>query len=182
MFLIQAEGSRLRVLQRERVLSGSGNAYVCRFLPDEGWAGLDLTALFRAGAVLRETPLDSEGKCRIPWEVLEKPGLLLRVGLRGSSNGGQGMPAVWGDLEYIQPGACRGPAAAAPPATDLYAQVLAKANEAASIARELREAAGRGDFDGAAPVRGTDYWTREDQAQIVAEVLTCLPAWEGGEY
>lgn len=35
---------------------------------------------------------------------------------------------------------------------------------------------------GYAPVRGTDYWTAEDQQAIVNDVLTALPTWEGGSY
>lgn len=33
-----------------------------------------------------------------------------------------------------------------------------------------------------APVRGTDYWTTEDQQQIVQEVLNQLPSAEGVGY
>lgn len=36
--------------------------------------------------------------------------------------------------------------------------------------------------DGYTPVKGTDYWTEADQAQIVSDVLAALPAWEGGSY
>lgn len=35
---------------------------------------------------------------------------------------------------------------------------------------------------GYTPVRGTDYWTAEDQQSIVNDVLTALPTWEGGSY
>ena len=31
---------------------------------------------------------------------------------------------------------------------------------------------------GATPVKGTDYWTETDKAEIVAEVLAALPAAE----
>ena len=33
-----------------------------------------------------------------------------------------------------------------------------------------------------APVRGTDYWTAEDQQGIVDDVLAALPVWTGGSY
>ena len=36
--------------------------------------------------------------------------------------------------------------------------------------------------DGRTPVRGTDYWTAEDRAQTVSDVLQALPVWEGGSY
>lgn len=38
------------------------------------------------------------------------------------------------------------------------------------------------DMEGYTPVRGTDYWTAEDQRAIVDDVLAALPAWEGGSY
>lgn len=36
--------------------------------------------------------------------------------------------------------------------------------------------------DGHSPVRGTDYWTEEDQQAIVDDVLAALPTWSGGDY
>lgn len=35
---------------------------------------------------------------------------------------------------------------------------------------------------GPAPVRGVDYWTEEDQDQIVADVLDALPNADGFEF
>lgn len=36
--------------------------------------------------------------------------------------------------------------------------------------------------DGKTPVKGTDYWTAEDKAEIVADTLAALPTWTGGSY
>ena len=36
--------------------------------------------------------------------------------------------------------------------------------------------------DGTTPSKGTDYWTAEDKAEIVQDVLTALPTWTGGDY
>ena len=36
--------------------------------------------------------------------------------------------------------------------------------------------------DGYTPVRGTDYWTESDKAEIVDDVLEALPTWTGGSY
>ena len=36
--------------------------------------------------------------------------------------------------------------------------------------------------DGTTPVKGTDYWTDADKAEIVADVLDALPTWQGGDY
>lgn len=35
---------------------------------------------------------------------------------------------------------------------------------------------------GYTPQRGTDYWTANDQTQIVSDVLDALPTWTGGSY
>lgn len=36
--------------------------------------------------------------------------------------------------------------------------------------------------DGKTPVKGTDYWTSADKAEIVADTLAALPTWTGGSY
>ena len=35
---------------------------------------------------------------------------------------------------------------------------------------------------GDTPVKGTDYWTASDKAEIVADTLAALPTWTGGSY
>lgn len=35
---------------------------------------------------------------------------------------------------------------------------------------------------GVTPVKGIDYFTEEDKAEMVADVLASLPAWTGGSY
>ncbi len=35
---------------------------------------------------------------------------------------------------------------------------------------------------GDTPVKGTDYWTESDKAEIVADTLAALPTWTGGNY
>ena len=36
--------------------------------------------------------------------------------------------------------------------------------------------------NGKTPVKGTDYWTESDKAEIVADTLAALPTWTGGSY
>lgn len=36
--------------------------------------------------------------------------------------------------------------------------------------------------DGKTPVKGTDYWTATDKAEIVKDTLAALPTWTGGSY
>ena len=35
---------------------------------------------------------------------------------------------------------------------------------------------------GLKPIKGTDYWTEADKAEIVADTLAALPTWTGGNY
>ena len=35
---------------------------------------------------------------------------------------------------------------------------------------------------GDTPIKGTDYWTEADKAEIVADTLAALPTWTGGNY
>ena len=35
---------------------------------------------------------------------------------------------------------------------------------------------------GDTPVKGTDYWTAADKAEIVNDTLAALPTWNGGGY
>lgn len=41
---------------------------------------------------------------------------------------------------------------------------------------------GKNGEDGKTPVKGVDYWTEEDQAAMVNDVLSALPTWTGGSY
>ncbi len=37
-------------------------------------------------------------------------------------------------------------------------------------------------IEGKTPIKGTDYWTEADKAEMVNDVLEALPTWEGGTY
>lgn len=43
-------------------------------------------------------------------------------------------------------------------------------------------ATGKAGADGYTPVKGTDYWTETDKAEMVEDVIAALPTWEGGSY
>lgn len=41
---------------------------------------------------------------------------------------------------------------------------------------------GKDGTNGKTPVKGTDYWTAADKAEIVTDTLSALPKWTGGSY
>ena len=76
----------------------------------------------------------------------------------------------------------------AAPSDDVYNQIMDVCNETKDIAQSVRDDAAAGKFDGEpgepgkdgyTPVKGTDYWTEEDKAEIVAAVCSELPPTEG---
>ena len=50
------------------------------------------------------------------------------------------------------------------------------------VFKNLKGADGAKGADGHTPVKGTDYWTEDDQKAIVNDVLAALPTWNGGSY
>ncbi|MBQ7874266.1 MAG: hypothetical protein IJ306_03770, partial [Oscillospiraceae bacterium] len=57
-------------------------------------------------------------------------------------------------------------------------QIDAKAQEALDVANSVRADADKGVFD---PIRGTDYWTEEDKAEIVEEAVKLVKTGAQGE-
>lgn len=125
MFKLQAKKTELFLLEREPVTSGSVNVYEAAFEFSEDWAGLDKTAVFRAGEASASVLLEESGECKIPWEVLQKPGVRLEAGVYGTRGGTTVLPTVWADLGYIHTGAAPGDEARTP-TPDLWQQELAK--------------------------------------------------------
>jgi len=129
MFVLYANKTQLTVRQREPTTSGSVNVYQARFEFSPDWDGLTRTAVFKAGAVSRSVLLGESGECIVPWEVLEKPNIQLRVGVCGTRNGEEVLPTIWADLGTILEGAATGEDAR-PPTPDLWQQELAGKGDA----------------------------------------------------
>lgn len=127
MFQLSAEKTRLALLEREPVTSGSVNVYEVRFSFSEEWDGLENTAVFRAGDKSVSVMLDGTGEvgCTLPWEVLMVPGLRLEAGVYGTRGEEVVLPTVWADLGYIRTGAAPGEESR-PPTPELWEQELAR--------------------------------------------------------
>ena len=124
MFLLTADRTHLKVDRREQLTSGSVNE--ARFTFSKDWDGLTKTAVFRAGDEAREVLLPEGLECAIPWEVLQKPGVMAYAGVYGSARGGElVLPTVWAHLGTVLEGASPGETAQ-PPTPDLWQQELSK--------------------------------------------------------
>ena len=131
MYVLNDQKNRLTVRQREPTTSGSVNANSVLFQFSPDWDGLTRTAVFKAGGVSRSILLDESGECLIPWEVLEKPGVFLLVGVYGERDGEIVLPTVWASLGTILKGAAPGEDGR-PPTPELWEQGLARKGDGLS--------------------------------------------------
>ena len=169
---ITVTGSDASVTEKPVLTSGTVGLPV-EFTFDEAWEGLDKTAVFRAGS--RSYPVRClQDAATVPWEVMEKPGVGLYIGVLGADHRAVvKIPTVWVLVGIIAPGTEVPDTAAKEPTPKVYDQILAAANQAVNVANSVRSDADSGAFQGNpgyTPVRGTDYWTEADKAEIKAYV------------
>ena len=147
MFILHADKNQMTVREKEPVTSGSVQAYTVRFEFSPDWDGLTRTAVFRAGAESRSVLLDDTNTCKVPWETLEKPGVLLQAGVYGTRGGEEVLPTVWSDLGNVSQGVMLGEDAH-PPTPDLYQKIMEAVQKAVETAQSVRDDADSGIFTG----------------------------------
>lgn len=142
----------------EGLLTGGMVGVPVTFLFDESWDGLYKTAVFKAGSCQLCVP-GVEDEIPVPWEVM-KAGCTLFIGVYGvSEDGNLAIPTVWAEAGKILPGADPETTEGADPTLPIWKQAM-------DTAQSVRDDADMGLFDGYTPVRGVDYWTEADIAQI----------------
>ena len=137
---------------------------------DGDWEGLVKVALFRAGG---ETYCIHEIGSRVtaPWEILEKAGCTLYVGVYGvSEDGSLAIPTLWAEVGSIQPGADPDATETCDPNLPVWKEALDRSRKAEEMALGVYKDAQAGAFDGYSPVRGVDYWTKADIKEIKSYV------------
>lgn len=147
MFGLTAEKNLLTIQEKETLTSGSVNVYRVRFSFSEDWDGLDKIAVFQALEESRSVPLDHTNECMIPWETLKKPGANLFCGVYGTREGEIVLPTLWCSLGKILPGTVPGEDITSP-TPDMWEQLLQQSQQAVETARQLREDADSGAFNG----------------------------------
>ena len=126
MFALYANKNSLTVRQRERITSGSVNAYDVRFEFSPDWEGMMKQAVFRAGLNGKPlaAPWTEDGLCKIPWEVMTAPAVHVYAGIYGTRGEAVVLPTVWADLGSVLEGTSTGSAQLSLP--DLWQQALAE--------------------------------------------------------
>lgn len=102
---IEVTGNIARVIERPSRLTAGTVGLPVEFSFDSQWEGLVKTAVFRAGNVSKIAE-NLVTKTAVPWEVLEKPGLALEIGVYGvNPDGTQAIPTIWVNVGVIRDGA-----------------------------------------------------------------------------
>ena len=69
---------------------------------NEEWGGLNVIALFEGGGNSITVPLLGRTTAVLPWEVVARPNIRLRIGAEGRADDGSTViPTVWADAGYI---------------------------------------------------------------------------------
>ena len=186
MIELKAEKSRLWPVKTEPVVSGQVDTIDVKIDFSRDWDGLKKTIVFRSGREARDVLLvDNATQCKVPWEVVSRPGGTLRIGVYGIRGSKTVLPTVWCDVGRIVPGAEPAGNTSAQYEMDTFARIVDLYEGARNTAQSVRDDADAGKFTGApgyTPVKGTDYFTEEDKTELVNAVLASLPAAEGVNY
>lgn len=98
---VQVTGNIARVIERpDKITSGTVGLPI-EFTFDSQWDDLKKIFVFRGGHVIKSV----EEATTVPWEVLEKPGAWLSVGVYGANaDGSVAIPTIWANVSPIHIG------------------------------------------------------------------------------
>ncbi|MBR6521913.1 MAG: hypothetical protein IKT47_04530 [Oscillospiraceae bacterium] len=154
----------IEVSEPQRLVSGSINLVSCQFSFDESWDGYGKTAVFASFGGVWAVPLVAD-EAIIPWEALEA-GRRLRIGVYGVK-GSTRLPTVYTEPLFVETGAEEGKESGEPTQSK-WMQLMA-AIESGLLKGEA----------GYTPVKGKDYFTEADIAEIVQAVGGMASAPQG---
>ncbi len=170
MIELKAEKSRLWLVKTEPVVSGQVDTIDVKIDFSRDWDGLKKTIVFRSGREARDVLLvDNATQCKVPWEVVSRPGGTLRIGVYGVRGSETVLPTVWCDVGRIVPGAEPAGNTSARYEMDTFARIVDLYEGARNAAQSVRDDADAGKFNGRA-------FTYED---FTAEQLAALQGPRG---
>lgn len=146
--------THLELRETESFTSGMVAAVLVQFDFSADWDGLTKVAVFTAGETSVNCVLPPEGRCTIPWECLQIPGQLLKIGVYGTLDGTLVLPTRECQLGYIWEGTKLGSDGSTEGSPSLAEQMILKANEAITVAESVRTDADAGLFHGEQGVQG----------------------------
>ena len=117
---LHATGKDLKIIEAERLISGSRKIYSCEFTFDDSWDGYTVTAVFSTNSSRLVNMAIVDGVCEIPSEVL-RPNARIRIGIFGI-DGDRSRPTTYSDWVTVEQGTDTSGGAAQPPTPSIYEQ------------------------------------------------------------
>ena len=151
MIELRAEKSRLWLVKTDTVVSGQVDTIDVKIDFSRDWDGLKKTIVFRSGREARDVLLvDNATQCKVPWEVVSRPGGTLRIGVYGIRGSETVLPTVWCDVGRIVPGAEPAGNTSAQYEMDTFSRIVDLYEGARNVAQSVRDDADAGKFNGRA--------------------------------
>lgn len=151
-----------------------GNSdYECEFKFDKEWEAHSIkTARFKVNGAYTDVVFEGN-VCNMP---IISDAKIVWIGVFAGELS-TSTPAI----VHCKPSILDGEDTPAPPREDVYSQIIGLCEEAVNAAKSVEERANNGEFKGAPgekgdkPVKGVDYFTPEDKAELVEEITdACL--------
>lgn len=145
MFVIQADKSKLTIIESEILVSDAAKVYPVRFSFSSDWNGLSKVAIFYND--YNENPkrysmlIDDSGLVMIPNEVLKDVDGVVHVGVCGEGSSAEHLPTLIISLGRVQQGICGDARESVDPTPSIYQQIL---SELASIKNAINTGMLRG--------------------------------------
>ena len=99
---IEVTGNIVSIIERPSRLTAGTRGLPVEFSFDSQWDGLVKTGVFRAGDVCKSVE-NMAAKAAVPWEVLEKSGIPLEIGVYGvNTDGTVAIATVWANIGIIR--------------------------------------------------------------------------------
>lgn len=174
---INVSNNIVQIIEKpQRIVAGTVGLPV-EFTFDSQWDGLVKTAVFSAGDTVLMVE-DIESAATVPWEVLQKPGLWLMVGVYGEkADGTEAMPTIWANVSVIRPGAYPGCAPGLPSPAPVWQRLANEIGEIANLQTVTKE-------NLVAAINELVLLMQElaEAKSTVAEITLRAANWEGEEY
>lgn len=138
MFVIQADKSKLTVIENEILVSNAANVYPVRFSFSKDWDNFSKVAIFYNN--FEEEPqrysmlIPDSGVVSIPTEVLKDVDGVVYVGVCGEGKTSEHLPTLIIPLGRVEQGICGDASAVSDPTPSIYQQIL---SELASIKADI---------------------------------------------
>lgn len=121
---IEVTGNIARVIDKPQRITAGTVGLPVEFIFDSQWEGLDKTAVFHAGHKCKIVER-VESESIVPWEILDRHGVWLKVGVYGANKEGSvAIPTIWANVSVINAGAHPDGDPSTDPTLPIYKQLM----------------------------------------------------------